>query len=191
MDAPAPQTTLGISIRLAQLDDAERIAQTQVAGWRNAYRGILDDATLQNLPLEEWTATWRGRLSSPRASGALCLVADDTRRGVVGFTHGGPSRPLANGLAATPFDAELYAIYLAEDLIGRGVGTRLTHALAGELVAHGWQALIVWALAENPFRRFYERLGGMRAYEQEITVYGQPLREVGYGWHDLRTLSAR
>ena len=43
-------------------------------------------------------------------------------------------------------------------------------------------------LAENPARKFYERLGGQPVYEKPVTIGGMLLLEVAYGWQDVQTL---
>jgi hypothetical protein len=44
-------------------------------------------------------------------------------------------------------------------------------------------------LAENhPARAFYARLGGQPVREQMITIGGTSLREIGYGWGDIKPL---
>ena len=45
--------------------------------------------------------------------------------------------------------------------------------------------MLVWVLAENPSRQFYEALGGQELGQQEITVGGATLVEVAYGWKDI------
>jgi hypothetical protein len=52
-------------------------------------------------------------------------------------------------------------------------------------------APLVWALAQNASRRFYEALGGALVFEQEIVIAGQTLQEVGYGWPDIQALIER
>jgi hypothetical protein len=51
--------------------------------------------------------------------------------------------------------------------------------------------MLVWVFAANPCRAFYEALGGRYVREQEITIGGAQLREVAYGWSDLRGLAER
>ncbi len=51
--------------------------------------------------------------------------------------------------------------------------------------------MTVWVLADNPFRRFYERLGGKLFCEKEIEIGEQKLLEVAYGWDDLGALLER
>jgi hypothetical protein len=44
--------------------------------------------------------------------------------------------------------------------------------------------MIVWVLADNPARRFYEALDGQYVGERDIEIDGVKLREVAYGWAD-------
>ena len=58
------------------------------------------------------------------------------------------------------------------------------------LVQLGITSMIVWVLEANPYRRFYEKLGGIAAKRRVVPVAGTPLPEVGYGWKDIRELAA-
>lgn len=48
--------------------------------------------------------------------------------------------------------------------------------------------MMVWVLAENSSRRFYEALGAKYATEKVIDLGGKSLVEVAYGWRDALTL---
>ena len=43
---------------------------------------------------------------------------------------------------------------------------------------------------DNPYRRFYENLGGKLVGKQPIEIGKQTLTEVAYGWDDLKAISA-
>jgi hypothetical protein len=45
--------------------------------------------------------------------------------------------------------------------------------------------MAVWVLAANPFKKFYEALGGEVIAEQSIERVGQSFSEVAYGWKAL------
>jgi len=45
--------------------------------------------------------------------------------------------------------------------------------------------MALWALIDNPACRFYERLGGVTAFEVEIEIGGKRLPEAAYGWPDI------
>jgi hypothetical protein len=60
---------------------------------------------------------------------------------------------------------------------------------AEAMVADGLDSLAVWVLADNERgRRFYEAMGGVLAARRQITIAGQTLDEVAYGWTDIHSL---
>lgn len=153
----------------ARVEDAEGIARIHVASWRATYRGIVSDVTLDALSLDalsveqratHWREGLRALAADPSPRQAACYVAVDSNGDMLGFARGGRVRPLASGVAPLPYDGELYAIYLAPGVQRRGIGSLLAHAVARHLAADGLRSLLVWALARNPSRRFYEALGG-------------------------------
>ena len=186
---------VGITIRRARLEDAEGIARAHITSWRHTYQGFVRDETLAALRLDERTQLWRRGLQAltgdPPPRQEVCYVAVDAAGEVAGFARGGRARPLASGAAPEPYDGELYAIYLTPGTKRRGIGSRLTHVVASQLAADGLRSLLVWALAANPSRGFYESLGGALVFEQETVISGQSLLEVGYGWPDIQALIQR
>jgi GNAT superfamily N-acetyltransferase len=114
---------------------------------------------------------------------SLTLLACDARGRVVGFLSGGRERS-----GQLERDGEIYAIYLLHEVQRNGVGSRLVRRFARELRAQGLNSMAVWVLALNPFRRFYEALGGQLICEKEIERGGKSFIEVAYGWSDLSAL---
>ena len=75
---------------------------------------------------------------------------------ICGFAAWGASRDAD----ATPDTAEVYAIYLDPDAIGRGVGRSLFATAVDDIVAHGSSAATLWVLDTNErARRFYAAAG--------------------------------
>lgn len=62
-------------------------------------------------------------------------------------------------------------------------------AMATELINYGMNSAVVWVLANNPSRWFYERLGGCRLAEKIVPFAGADLTEAAYGWRDLAPLA--
>ena len=60
-------------------------------------------------------------------------------------------------------------------------------AAADRLSKRKLKGLLVWVLAENKARGFYEMLGGRPMTEITRSFAGKPLREVGYGWDEIPT----
>jgi GNAT superfamily N-acetyltransferase len=68
----------------------------------------------------------------------------------------GPSRENGRRLAR----GELYALYVAPELIGTGAGRALMTEALARATAEGFPDLALWVLKGNaPARRFYERAG--------------------------------
>ncbi len=173
-----------VAIRPATPADAGAIAQVRVDSWRITYRGMIPEAYLAAMKVEDSAAMWL-RVLSANSDSVCVFVAEDA--GIVkGFACGNRLAPAKLGL-----DAELTAIYLARDCQRAGIGTRLLAAVAGTLQSRGATGLLTWVIAANrPARTFYESLGATLQVEQPFQWDGLDLVEAGYGWPDLAALAA-
>lgn len=170
-----------MQIREARTDDAERIAWVHLESWRATYPGIIPQAYIDGLKVEDGAERWRERLT--QEDGPIVLVAED-EAGIFGFAAGGAMMHPVDG-----FDGELGAIYLLASHQKHGAGAALVRRMAQALVSRGFRSMVVWALKENSACGFYERMGGLPVGEQDIAIAGIMLPEVAYGWNDLRTLA--
>ncbi len=128
---------------------------------------------------EEWLVREGVRVFVAEDAGAVC-----------GFISGGI---LHDGVhvAALHYDSEIYTLYVLAAAQGRGAGRELMSALAHRLVQDGLLRPVVWALEENPWCGFYERLGGKRVAQKTIEIGGAQLSDVAYGWDEIATLLHR
>jgi GNAT superfamily N-acetyltransferase len=167
--------------RRARLGDAAGIGAVQVASWRSTYRGIVPADYLDSMTVEDHSRRWH-RLLTQSGNLEMTFVVEERGR-IVGFAMGGPERE-----GDPRFRGELYAIYLLEEAQGRGYGRTLVEAVAGALLRRGYDSMLVWVLRDNlPARRFYEHMGGRYLREHELDFgAGFALREVSYGWSDVR-----
>jgi ribosomal protein S18 acetylase RimI-like enzyme len=146
--------------------------------WRTTYRGIVPDEHLASLCYEKQTSFFQRMLTS---SGLFYYVAEDAYGEVVGVASGGAERT-----GDPVYAGELCGIYVLESRQRQGIGRQLVHAVVDRLVQAGIHSMLVWVLAENPSRRFYEALGGRQVATKQIDIGGTVLDEVAYGWLDLR-----
>lgn len=168
-----------IVVRLARLDDAAAIADLHVRSWRAAYRGIVPDAILDGLSIEQRVEFWQRRIrreADPSAEGRIWVVVEGDR--VAGLAA---TRP-ATDPDLDPGTGELAAIYLAPEAWSRGLGSALFGAAVEDLRARGLAPLVLWVIEANARgRRFYERWGlrpdGAR---HEIDFDGTPVDEIRY-----------
>ena len=173
---------MNVQIRPAVPADAASLARVRIYAWRAAYRGLMPEAFLASLDLEKETRRVQDNLAglSPERYIFAAEVTLSAAVGgkVVGFCAGGPDRD-----QDPDYPGELYAIYVLPEFQGHGIGKQLVRKAASWLSEHGYAHFLIWVLRDNhPARRFYETLGGQLARERFITLGGEQLPEVGYGY---------
>ncbi len=172
-------------IRSAGCADAAAIARVSVDTWRTTYADLVPAALLAAMNYGDRERTWAAKLCAADPP-LFAYVATDPAGSVVGFASGGPERE-----ADPRYTGELYALYIQAGWQRSGLGRQLVAAVATRLLADGHGALLIWVLATNPARGFYERLGGTYLREQPLTLGTTTLHEVAYGWPDLAALVAQ
>ena len=114
------------------------------------------------------------------------FVADDAHVLVVGFGSCGPVRDPPDGLNGTEQRVgEVYTLYVESDFQNQGLGRRLLDAMFRQLHADGFDTAVLWMLARNSTRFFYEGLGGDVVGQRTDHMGGEPVDEVAYAWRDL------
>ncbi len=166
-------------VRKASPVDASGIARVYVSSWRSTYGGLLPDAILNGMSEVRETLFWWTALCSQRSQTVTRVIEDQDGR-IVGFISAGPER--TGGVARR---AEVYTLYLIDGYQRRGFGTKLMSAAAGSLHELGFGGLIVWVLAGNPARAFYERLGAQKVATRTIRMGGRAIQELAFAWPDL------
>jgi ribosomal protein S18 acetylase RimI-like enzyme len=171
-------------VRRATPDDAHAIATVRIESWRATYRGMIPDAYLDALSIDENAGFWR-RILASGSPNVTVYVADDAGE-VVGFASANRRDPPKLG-----FDGELSAIYVRGDRKRQGIGRRLVAAVAAAERARGAGGLVVFVIAGNrDARAFYENLGAELLLEEPFEWDGIPLVEAAYAWRDLDALIA-
>lgn len=149
----------GPTVRVARPDEAEAIADAHVRGWQTTYRGIVPDEVLDGLSVERRTTFWRDTITAETAADASLArtwVVEDEGR-VHGFASTGAIRDQPEGLAGA---GEVFAIYLAPEAQGRGLGRTLFAHAVDDLRTRGLDPVVVWVFEANASaRRFYEAAG--------------------------------
>lgn len=158
------------------------IAKVHVDTWKSTYTGIIPSEYLARLSWEDGAHRLQEHLKDMGPERFL-LVAEKEGE-IVGFSWGGPERS-----GDEVYRGEIYALYVLPAYQRQGIGQRLVAASARRLLQAGICNLLVWVLSANPYRQFYERLGGQLVREREVEIGGVSLPAVGYGWADLAALA--
>ena len=170
-------------IRAAQLEDAEGIAKVIVSAWRDTYRGLMPDHVLDHLSVEERAERWKKRLEDGIDPYHRVLVTEANGR-VTGFASYG------SNLEDDPqYRGEIHALYILNEYRSQGLGRKLVFRAASALLDLNMNSMVVWVLSANPYRKFYERLGGKYLYEKPGLVSGILLEKTAYSWEDLNSLT--
>ncbi len=174
-------------IRQADVTDASGIARVQVTTWRHAYAGIVDAAYLEGMSVAQSEQRWKRRIGEPPDPRYAMFVAQGGDGDIVGFADCGPVRVEEAAMPAE-YDGELYTIYVLPSHQRLGLGRGLFDRAARHLHETGFHSMLLWAIAANPARRFYDERGGRVVYEGEFFLQGQRIAEVGYGWGNLASI---
>jgi GNAT superfamily N-acetyltransferase len=147
--------------------DAPGIADVHVRSWQVAYRGLIDQDFLDRLSHAEHLSMWRHRFEA--ADPDLHVLVAEAGGEIVGFSSFGPSKDDDAGVST----AEVYAVYLAPDWFGGGVGRRLLARVVEALAGLGFRDCTLWVLELNDrARRFYEVAGWHWDGARSVHPYG-------------------
>jgi len=172
-----------VQIRKATKDDASGIARVHVRSWQETYQGIISQDYLDSLKVEDRKPLWENSLSES-ANISPVFVAVNPEGEIVGFASFGKER--SRNFKA---DGELYAIYILKEYQRGKLGLRLLQAGLDDLLAQNYESILVWVLADNESRKFYENLKPQKAGEEVVRIAGREYIEVAYMWTDLKLLS--
>lgn len=154
--AAIPPVGEPIPVRRAVAHDGPAIAAMKWRSWRVAYRGMLPDAYLDELPVRPAPGYWTGLATLPPSRHHGLFVG-----GRPGTVLGACKvRPVRDDDLDPAEVAEIEILYLDPLVRRRGLGGALLAAAVDHAHAQGTRDLSLWVAAANePARRFYEAQG--------------------------------
>jgi len=171
-----------MTIRKATMADIPALARVHVDTWKATYKGIVSNTIIQNLTYEVGEQRFLTVLQK-HADEATCYVAEKEPDKIVGFAIGGLER------SKNPkYRGELWGIYVGREYQRQGIGKRLVSTVVEKLLSLNINSMLVWVLKNNPYRTFYETLGGQQVGEKSTKLGQEDLIEISYGWENLRKL---
>lgn len=160
------------------------MAKVRVDTWRSAYKGIVPDEVLDALSYQSTAERWGQVFWEDGNRDTAVFVAQDRQDEIIGIAMCGPEQ--GNDPV---FQGEIYVLYVLPQNQHQGIGRSLVAACVQHLMHKlHIQSMLIWVLAENPYRKFYETLGGKVVREKSKEIGGKLLPEVGYGWEEIHQL---
>jgi GNAT superfamily N-acetyltransferase len=155
--------------KIAPEDDLDAISRIYVRSWKAAYKGIVPQDYLDELPETKWS-----QVIAKSEWTSLVLIEDGE---MIGASAVSPGRD-----TAMADWGEIISIYLLPEYFGKGYGKPLLKAAIAELKAMGHSFIYLWVLEENGrARAFYEKNGFTASPDRHVdSIGGKDLVEVRY-----------
>jgi len=167
-------------LRLAEPEDAMRVAHVHVRSWQKAYRGLLPDEYLDGLRAEDRAK--RYDLANRDVLKPVSIVAADEdvdEENICGFATVSQARD-----ADASRHGELCALYVDPEYWGQRVGCALMAAARVHLVEAGFRNAILWVMAGNARAERFYRIDGWLpdpdGLRRTDTVWGVTVEEIRY-----------
>lgn len=167
------------NVRAATPDDAAAIATIMVTSFLATYRGIMPDSVLARQDVAKRTESWQAQLSKADPSDPVRVWVTEVDGAVAGYAVTLPGSD--EFLPPPPGAGELDSLYLAPDMVGRGLGRRLLQHATDDLWDRGFSPLVLWAFEANDrARRFYEAAGWVHDLDHHWVLDDIPVPIVRY-----------
>jgi GNAT superfamily N-acetyltransferase len=168
-------------IRPAIDSDVEAIAKVYVESWRSTYAGILPNKVLVEMSVERQMVMWARAIRNMNSvRNEKILIIEHSSSGIIGVGSCGFNRDRFD-----IYNGEVYTLYVHPDHQSKGYGEQLLAGLFDIMISLNYNTALIWVLALNPSRFFYEVMGGKRVSEREEKLWGNVLTEIAYAWGDL------
>lgn len=169
-----------INIRKAKHSDLNGIIRVNVETWKTAYKGVVPDKYIQGFGIRTQDKKWQAQLNNMIDENVF-FIAENNKGEIVGFAIGGSER------SKNPnYKGELMGIYILKEYQKQGIGKALTKKIVENLIKMKVNTMLVWVLENNPYRAFYDTLGGKVIDKKKHETLRLPV--VAYGYDNLKEL---
>lgn len=173
-----------LTIRHWKLSDSASIARILAQGWQQAYGGFMPkeelgprtDPAHRETEIQNWLSTE----FNYREEMLLVAEVDGQVLGFIAARLGDK-----DGLGAA---SKIPLLYVDPDMQRAGFGRRLLLEAASWLESHAPGPVVISAFEQNPFRHFYNAIGGQEAKRIMVKVEKQEWPAILYLWSSLQAL---
>lgn len=169
-----------IIIRKANNSDLNGIIRVNVETWKIAYKGVVPDDLIRGFAMRTQDKGWQKKLKNMIEEN-IFFIAETNESEIIGFAIGGLEMSKNSN-----YKGELMGIYILKECQRQGIGKSLTGKIVKELIKMNINTMLVWVLEKNPYRAFYDTLGGKVIDKKEHETLKLPV--VAYGYDNLKEL---
>ncbi len=163
------------------VNNAEDYARVNVLAWKQSYKGIVNDNFIALINTEEEIQKTIEKLKNGLGNNrniAFLLKVDNKPVGILRVRESKYDKYSDCG--------ELGAIYLLDEVKGKGYGRILFQKAVEELKKMGYKKMVNGCLDGNPSNEFYKRMGGKFVGTGQLTLPdGQAIVENIYYYDNI------
>lgn len=181
--------TISIKYRPAEFSDTFGIVKVLVDTWRTTYSNIVSQETLQKRTYEYIEPRWKDRIKNLTKKDVM-YVAENVKQEIVGIVWGRTERlnPIDEIVELEKFNGELCAIYVLKNYQRRKIGAKLVYQVVKYLIKLNVHSMLVWVLNENPYKKFYEKLGARFIADKFLEIDNKKYLESAYVWEKIEDI---
>lgn len=170
----------GISVRRGIDDDIPSVSEVYLRSVAGSYAGILPDEHLRGHSAEQRVEAVHDRKANETYR---FLVLEHEMDGVVGSID--YAFPESDNF---DHDGRIFSFYLIPEFQRKGLGGFLFRRCLRQMRSEGCSSVCLDTFEANPYRHFYEKMGGKVIGSGNHEVSGREMPTVVYGWDDLSSI---
>ncbi len=171
-----------VIFRTGTNEDLPAISEAYVRSVRGSYSDFLPDEYLDGLSVEKRSEVFSARRAENEDSYRL-LIAEEAAAGVVGFIDYA-HRETGN----FEHEGRIFSFYLVPEFQRRGLGGLLFRSCLRRMRSECYGSVCLDTFEANPFRDFYDKMGGRVIAADMHERNGHRFPTVVYGWEDLTAI---
>lgn len=172
-----------IRVCVGTKEDTPKISETYVRSVRGSYSDVLPSEYLESLTVDSRAAVFERRRADNQTYGLL--IAEHEIDGVVAMIDYS-----ARDRSQYDHEAHIFSFYVVPEYQRCGLGGILFRKCLRTLRSEGCGSVWLDTFATNPFRGFYDKLGGRVIASPDEHNDDRALPSIVYGWSDLSNICA-
>lgn len=163
-------------IRNATKEDIAQIVNIKINGWKNAYIGIVDEASLNDMSVDKEIYSYNNKYSLND------IFIAEINGDILGFcrVYDYENSPYVD----KEIDCEIREIYVRPDIKRMGIGSKIFNYVLQNFKNKGKNKLYLGVFEDNyKSRNFYEKMGGTLGKKDTLEINGKTYSTVSYTYN--------